>query len=165
MTPPGAKKIFISRDGKIIGHQIGTAAVGSPAGKVAIAPTPPTVTRITAAAAPASNTNQLAAAASSPGSSQPAGQQKVQIVKTADGKIQVSSSQQGFFFITPVLSCGCPLSCQHFRLNPGGQCCGSRSEVFRIRWIRMFFFWPSGSRSVIFLHGFGFGSRSWSYLL
>ena len=65
----GAKKIFISRDGKIIGHQISSQA--TPPGKIAIAP---------ANAKPA-----LVAVA--PAQASP--QQKVQIVKTADGKIQV----------------------------------------------------------------------------
>jgi len=62
-----AKKIFISKDGKIIGHQM---AGGAPPGKVAI---PSLASK---AAAPAVN--------SAPGT-----QQKVQIVKSADGKIQV----------------------------------------------------------------------------
>merc|ERR1719422_984150 len=61
-----AKKIFISKDGKIIGHQM---AGGAPPGKVAI---PSLVNK--------------GAPAVSPG---PGAQQKVQIVKSADGKIQV----------------------------------------------------------------------------
>merc|ERR1719347_1856549 len=61
-----AKKIFISQDGKIIGHQM---AGGAPPGKVAI---PSLVNK--------------GAPAVSPG---PGTQQKVQIVKSADGKIQV----------------------------------------------------------------------------
>jgi len=61
-----AKKIFISKDGKIIGHQM---AGGAPPGKVAI---PSLVNK--------------GAPAISPG---PGTQQKVQIVKSADGKIQV----------------------------------------------------------------------------
>lgn len=61
-----AKKIFISKDGKIIGHQM---AGGAPPGKVAI----PSL-----------------ASKAAPAVSSPAGtQQKVQIVKSADGKIQV----------------------------------------------------------------------------
>jgi len=63
-----AKKIFISKDGKIIGHQV--AGGGAPPGKVAI----PSLAN--KAAGPA-----LAAGGGS--------QQKVQIVKSADGKIQV----------------------------------------------------------------------------
>ena len=65
----GAKKIFISRDGKIIGHQLSTTS--TPPGKIAIAPATPKPTL--AAVAPI----------------QASPQQKVQIVKTADGKIQV----------------------------------------------------------------------------
>ena len=61
-TPSTAKKIFISKDGKIIGHQASNA-MAAPPGKVAI----PSL-------------------ASKP---QPSAQQKVQIVKSADGKIQV----------------------------------------------------------------------------
>jgi hypothetical protein len=115
-TPPGAKKIFISRDGKVIGHQIATtgvvaAAPGVPAGKVAIAPTP-VVARI-----PAPTTPQPAAAVTAGNVS--TSQQKVQIVKTADGKIQVSLSvsipvvrsfrlvcDSDWFVINEVVVCG-----------------------------------------------------------
>ena len=55
-----AKKVFMTKDGKVIGHQL------APPGKVAIPPTP-----------------------ASPGQAGQANQQKVQIVKSADGKIQV----------------------------------------------------------------------------
>ena len=34
LTPPGAKKIFISREGKIIGHQMAVSALPTPPGKV-----------------------------------------------------------------------------------------------------------------------------------
>ena len=92
MTPPGAKKIFLSRDGKFIGHQIGSTtpavspAAAVPVGKVAIAPTP-LVTRITASPA---TPQQLSSSPVAAASSLTGSQQKVQIVKTADGKIQVS---------------------------------------------------------------------------
>ena len=72
----GAKKIFISRDGKIIGHQMSTSSPvlsATPPGKIAIAPAKPP-----AAPAPVVSSSPTAGT-----------QQKVQIVKTADGKIQV----------------------------------------------------------------------------
>ena len=59
-----------------------------PAGKVAIAPSP-LVTRITSVGAAASSPSATAQSPAATASSLPAGQQKVQIVKTADGKIQV----------------------------------------------------------------------------
>merc|ERR1719187_1465292 len=65
-TPNNAKKIFVSKDGKIIGHQVSNAGAAPP-GKVAI----PNL----------ASKNQPAGAAGT--------QQKVQIVKSADGKIQV----------------------------------------------------------------------------
>ena len=61
-TPNTAKKIFVSKDGKIIGHQVSNSAAAPP-GKVAI---PNLASKV-----------------------QPGTQQKVQIVKSADGKIQV----------------------------------------------------------------------------
>merc|ERR1719273_2929685 len=64
-TPNTAKKIFVSKDGKIIGHQVSNAGAAPP-GKVAI----PSL----------ASKNQPGAAGT---------QQKVQIVKSADGKIQV----------------------------------------------------------------------------
>merc|ERR1719447_1275035 len=64
-TPNTAKKIFVSKDGKIIGHQVSNAGAAPP-GKVAI----PSL----------ASKNQAGAAGT---------QQKVQIVKSADGKIQV----------------------------------------------------------------------------
>ena len=64
-TPNTAKKIFVSKDGKIIGHQVSNAGAAPP-GKVAI----PNL----------ASKNQTGAAGT---------QQKVQIVKSADGKIQV----------------------------------------------------------------------------
>ena len=67
-TPP-AKKIFITKDGKVIGHQI----AAPPGGKMAIAPSSTTPNKLTPGASPAT----------------PVQQQKVQIVKSADGKIQV----------------------------------------------------------------------------
>jgi len=73
---PFAKKIFMSKDGKVIGHQIANVGQSpqnkvAPPGKVAIPPTP---------------------AVASPGQSN---QQKVQIVKSADGKIQVRGLLHG----------------------------------------------------------------------
>merc|ERR1719234_1952998 len=65
-TPNTAKKIFVSKDGKIIGHQVSNAGAAPP-GKVAI----PSL----------ASKNQAGGAAGT--------QQKVQIVKSADGKIQV----------------------------------------------------------------------------
>ena len=105
MTPPGAKKIFISRDGKIIGHQLTLGSAGTTTGavggvampllpKVAIAPTPMTVAGRLAPAAPAAaavTLQQTSSPAVTPSSlpAAAAAQQKVQIVKLADGKIQV----------------------------------------------------------------------------
>jgi hypothetical protein len=62
-TPSNAKKIFVSKDGKIIGHQVSNSGVAPP-GKVAIP--------------------SLASKGGQPGT-----QQKVQIVKSADGKVHV----------------------------------------------------------------------------
>ena len=70
-TPNNAKKIFVSKDGKIIGHQVSNAGAAPP-GKVAI----PNL----------ASKNQPAGAAGT--------QQKVQIVKSADGKIQVDPKSQ-----------------------------------------------------------------------
>ena len=75
-TPNTAKKIFVSKDGKIIGHQVSNAGAAPP-GKVAI----PSL----------ASKNQTGAAGT---------QQKVQIVKSADGKIQVNICLLGQRYIT-----------------------------------------------------------------
>ena len=72
-----AKKIFITKDGKVIGHQI--AAPGAPPGKVPIPNLTPTKP------GPGGSPAVAPGAAASPAPVQ----QKVQIVKSADGKIQV----------------------------------------------------------------------------
>ena len=72
-----AKKIFITKDGKIIGHQL------APPGKVAIPNLASKVVGGSPVPASASSVSPAVAAGQTPV------QQKVQIVKSADGKIQV----------------------------------------------------------------------------
>jgi hypothetical protein len=75
----GTKKVFLTKDGKIVGHQIVGASTTGVNNKVAIPQINKTTVSTTIAPKPTQVTTQPAANSS---------QQKVQIVKTADGKIQ-----------------------------------------------------------------------------
>ena len=78
----GAKKVFLTKDGKILGHQ--TIGGTGPNKKVAIPNINKTTVSTTLAPQPQVTTQPS-----------PSSQQKVQIVKTADGKIQVRGLMPG----------------------------------------------------------------------
>ena len=85
----GAKKVFLTKDGKIVGHQlIGGHAAAGMNNKVAIAPINKTTISTT-------KPTPLPPPVAQPTPASPGQQQKVQIVKTSDGKIQVRGLMPG----------------------------------------------------------------------
>ena len=84
----GAKKVFLTKDGKIVGHQlIGGHAAAGMNNKMEIAPLNKTTISTTKPTPPPP--------VAQPTPTTPGQQQKVQIVKTSDGKIQVRGLMPG----------------------------------------------------------------------